>query len=168
MTPVRGSSALYVTCIIGVGLIVGRLIPPLAVRFEGQAPRPGLNAALLLAVGAAVVGVFAWHTWQNVHKNRRQINAEHGIRMLALAKASIMVGGVFAGGYAGFAWAYFGSESEAGTERFINGTAAALAAVALLVAALLLERACRLPADDEDGDSTASQADPDPGLARES
>lgn len=160
----KPSSPLYVTVLIAVGLVVGRIIPPLAVRFDGFAPRPTWGAAGILAVGAAVVGLLAWNMWQAVHRDRRVISSPHAIRMLALAKAAIMVGGVFAGGYAGFALAYVGTTSELGRERLLHGGAAALAAVALLVAALVLERACRLPEDDGEDDHgvNAKNAGPSP------
>src|SRR5690606_41285558 len=56
----RRSSTLYVTILVSAGLIVGRLIPPLAVRFEGHAPVPGWSASLLLLLLAALVGGCAW------------------------------------------------------------------------------------------------------------
>jgi hypothetical protein len=44
----------------------------------------------------------------------------------------------------------------------VNGGVAALAGLLLLVAALLLERACRLPEDDEDAKNGESAPDPTP------
>ncbi|MBM9464792.1 DUF3180 family protein [Aeromicrobium sp. YIM 150415] len=156
MRRARRSSALYVTVLIAVGAIVGRLIPPLAVRFEGQSPRPDWTAAVLLAAGAAVVGVLAWSTWQSLHKKKLRINADRAIQLLAVAKSCVLVGGVFSGGYAGFVLAYVGVSSELARERLLHGGAAAVAALLLLVAALLLERACQLPGDDDESKDTAT------------
>lgn len=68
-------------------------------------------------------------------------------RYAVLAKASSLAGAIFAGGYAGFLpWLLIESRrlSAAGAELppTIGGL---LASVALMVAALLLERACRVP-----------------------
>lgn len=148
----RRSSTLYVTILVSAGLIVGRLIPPLAVRFEGHAPVPGWSASLLLLLLAAMVGGCAWSMWQSVHRDKRTVRSSYGVRMLALAKAAIMVGGVFCGGYLGFALAYLGADSPLGQDRFWQALAAGGAAALLLVVALVLEWACLVPRDeDEDG-----------------
>jgi len=157
MRRAKRSSALYVVSLVAVGLVVGRLLPPLSVRFEGQAPRPGWTAAVLLGVGAAIVGVLAWNTWQSLHRRKQRFNADRAIQLLAVAKSCVMVGAVFTGGYAGFALAYVGADTELGHERLLNSGAAGLAAAALLIAALLLEWACQIPGDDDENkESTAT------------
>lgn len=162
MRPARRSSPLYVAGVVAVGLVVGRLMPPLIVRFDGASPPvPGWAPTFVLAAGAVAVAVMAWSTWQNLHRKSRRITHHHAVRLLSLAKASVMVGGVFAGGYGGYALAYWGADSRLGEARFWQSTAAAVAAVLLLVAALLLERACQLPSDGDD-EETSRQADPSP------
>lgn len=157
MRRIKRSSALYVVSLVAIGLIVGRLLPPLASRFEGQAPRPGWTAAVLLGTGAVIIGVLAWNTWQNLHRRKQRFNADRAIQLLAIAKSCVMVGAVFAGGYTGFALAYVGADTELGRERLLNSAAAAAAAALLLAAALVLEWACQLPGDDdEDKESTAT------------
>jgi hypothetical protein len=99
------------------------------------------------------VATLAWNTWQSLHRRRERMTAEHGIRMLSLAKACAVAGALVAGYYGGFALAYLDLlDSSLGRERFVRGLAAAVASLLLLVAGLLLERACRLPEDDEDDD----------------
>lgn len=162
MRKVRRSSPLYVTGIVASGLVVGRLLPPLTVRFDGTSPPvPGWAATIVLLCGAIAVGGLAWATWRDLHRRRMRVVADRAIRMLALAKAAVLVGGVFAGGYAGYALAYLGSSTDLGELRFWRSAAAAGAALALLVAALLLEWACRLPLDDDEEKPTAD-ADPSP------
>ena len=130
---------------------MGRLTPPLLVRLDGSPPRLGWIAPLMLLAGALVVGIFAWNTWQSLHRRRERMTADHGIRMLSLAKACSVVGALVAGFYGGFALAFIGSlDATLGLERFVRAVAAAVASIVLTVAALLLERACRLPDDDED------------------
>lgn len=159
MRRAKRSSALYVTTLLAVGLVIGRLLPPLAVRFEGQAPRPSWTAAVILATGAVIVGALAWNTWQTLHRRKRTMHVDRAIQLLAIAKSCVMVGAVFAGGYGGFALAYVGAESELGRERLLHGGVAAIAAALLLVAALALEWACQLPGDDDEAkDAAASPA----------
>lgn len=161
MRRARRSSPLYVAAIIAVGLVVGRLLPPLSVRLDGGSPPvPGWAAAVVLLCGAIAVGAVAWGTWQALHRDKKRIAADHAIRLLALAKAAILVGGVFAGGYAGYALAYVGASSELGELRFWRSAAAAGSALLLLIAGLVLEWSCRLPVDDDE--ESADAADPSP------
>lgn len=149
------TSPLFIVALIGVGVVTGRLTPPLVVRFGGNPPRLGWSATVLLLAGAVVVGYLANSTWQSLHKRHERMTSDHGIRMLSLAKASVVVGALVGGFYGGYALAFIGELDVAlGKERFFRGLGAAVASLLLLAAGLLLERACRLPEDDDD--------DPDP------
>ncbi|WP_269305169.1 DUF3180 domain-containing protein [Aeromicrobium sp. HA] len=161
MRKARRSSPLYVALLVASGLVVGRLLPPLAVRLDGTSPPvPGWGAAIVLLCGAIAVGALAWGTWQRLHRDKRRFTAHHAIRLVALAKAAVLVGGVFTGGYAGYALAYLGSSTELGELRFWRAAAAAGAALLLLVAALCLEWACRLPSGDDE--ETTTEVGPSP------
>jgi hypothetical protein len=164
MNRVRPTSALLVVALVGTGLVVGRLIPPLVVRFDGNVPRLSWAAPLTLLLAAILVGTFAWNTWQTLHKKHERMTADHGIRMLAIAKSCVVVGSLVAGIYGGFALAYVDAlDSPLGKERVVRGGAAAIASLLLLLAALLLERACRLPGDDDEGKGgKAKNGRPDP------
>lgn len=151
MTPVRRSSALLVFALIGAGLVVGRLLPELIQRGGGTPPPVSWAASVTLALAAMLVAGFAWNMWQSLHRKKRTIHAEHALRMLAVAKACVVVSSVFMGGYAGLALAFVPVFSTpAGQERVVHGGAASLAALLLLAAALLLERSCRLPGGEDD------------------
>ncbi|MFI5429001.1 DUF3180 domain-containing protein [Aeromicrobium sp. UC242_57] len=153
----RPTPVLLLAALIGVGLVGGRLTPPLIVRFDGTVPRLGWAAPIMLLAAAVVVGMFAWKTWQSLHKKHERMTADYGIKMLSLAKSCAIVGAIVAGFYGGFAFAYLDAlDSTLGHERFVRGLVAAVASLLLLIAALLLERACRLPEDD----------DPDPDASR--
>jgi hypothetical protein len=152
----KPTSALLVAVLLAVGVVGGRLTPPLVVRLGGNPPRLGWVASLTLLAGAVVVGLFAWSTWQTLHRRHERMSSEHGIRMLALAKASVIVGALVGGLYGGYALAFYESlDATLGRERFVRALAAAVASLLLMVAALLLERACRLPDDDEDASTPA-------------
>ncbi|AXT83844.1 DUF3180 domain-containing protein [Aeromicrobium sp. A1-2] len=164
MNRVRPTSAVLIAALIGTGLVVGRLVPPLIVRFDGSVPRLSWAAPLTLFLAAVLVGTLAWNTWQSLHKKQQRMTADHGIRMLAVAKSSAVVGSLVAGLYGGFALAFVEAlDSPLGRERVVRGGAAAIASVLLLIAAVLLERACRLPGDDDEGKGgKVSKGPPDP------
>ncbi|MEJ7634639.1 DUF3180 domain-containing protein [Aeromicrobium sp.] len=164
MNRVRPTSAVLIAALIGSGLVAGRLLPPLIVRLDGTVPRLTWAAPLTLAFAAAVVGAFAWSTWKSLHKEHERMTADHGIKMLSLAKSCAVVGALVAGVYGGFALAFIDAlDSPLGTERVTRAGAAAIASLLLLIAALLLERACRVPGDDDEGtDGKAAKGRPDP------
>jgi hypothetical protein len=160
----KPTSALLVVALIAVGVVVGRLTPPVIVRFGGNPPRLGWVAPLMLLAGAVVVGIFAWNTWQSLHRRHERMTAHHGIKMLSLAKSCAVVGSVVAGFYGGFALSFIGDlDAMLGKERFVRGLSASVASLLLLLAALLLERACRLPEDDDDEDGAGGKGKGAPG-----
>lgn len=147
----RRTSLLGVVGVIAVGVVVGRLTPPLIVRAGEQVPRVSWSAPLLLGFAAVVVGVLAWSTWQTLHRQKRRMTSERGVTLVAVAKSGATVGSLVGGFYGGFAVAYLGSlDSELGRERALHAAVAAVACVVLLIASLLLERACVVPRDDDD------------------
>jgi hypothetical protein len=161
--PVRRTSAFNVAVWVTVGLVIGLLVRPVAVRLDASPPRVGLGPATTLFIVALVVGAFAWSTWQSLHKKHERMTSDHAAKMLALSRSCVIVGALFAGGYGGFALAFINDlDTPLGHERAVNGGVAALAGILLLVAALLLERACRLPEDDEDAKNGESAPDPTP------
>jgi hypothetical protein len=164
MNRVRPTSTLLVVALIGFGLVVGRLIPPLIVRLDGNVPRLSWAAPLTLFLAAVLVGSFAWSTWQSLHKKHQRMTSDHGIRMLSVAKSCAVVGAFVAGVYGGFALAFIDAlDSPLGKERVVRGGAATVASLLLLAAALLLERACRVPGDDDEGkNGKTSKGRPDP------
>lgn len=142
-----------------IGLAAGRVLPPLVARTGGDIPVPDWSPALVLAIGAALVAMTAWQTWRTLHREKKSIASRHAIRVLAIAKSSVIVGAIFAGGYAGFALAFYGVGTEFAELRFWRGLAAALAGLALVGAALALEWACQLPeGDDEEPEGTEDAA----------
>jgi len=151
---VRRTSALLLLALAGVGLAAGLVVRPLAEGGGHSAPRPGWAAAAVFVLAAGIVGRLAWNTWQSLHQRHERMTSEHGLRMLAVAKASSVVAALFAGGYGGLAISFLDAwDAPLGRERVLHGGAAALAAVLLLVAGLLLERACRIPGDDDENGS---------------
>lgn len=157
MSSVGRTSALSLTVSGGAGLVAGRLARPIIESFDGNAPRVGWSALVTLLIAAGILGVMAWNTWQALHKRHERMTSDYGIKLLSLAKASALVGALFAGGYAGYALAFASSfDSPLGHERVIHAGLAGIGGVLMMVAALLLERALQVPGgEDKDGKAEA-------------
>jgi hypothetical protein len=125
-------------------------------RFLEYIPDLTWIAGLSLAGLAVVEAVAAHNTRVRVERRPRsgQLNPLLVARFAVLAKASSLAGAIFAGTYAGVAaWAL--SERDrlrAADENLAPSIAGLIGALGLVAAALLLERACRVPKPpDEDG-----------------
>lgn len=164
MKKVRRTSALSLAIIGGIGLIAGRIIRPVIEAGGGIAPTIGWATSLSLLLGAAILGALAWNTFQSLHRRHERMTSDHGIKMLALAKASAFVGAFIAGGYFGYALGFADAyETSLGEQRVIRSIASGAASVAVMIAALLLERACHVPGiDDDDENNGTADADTSP------
>ncbi len=164
MTTVRGTPVLGLTALGGAGVVVGRLTPAIIEAFDGNAPRVGWSAAVTLFIASVIIGVIAWNTWQSLHKKHERMTSDHGIKMLSLAKASALVGALFAGLYLGYALAFVDAlDTDFGRERALHAGIAGVAGILMVIAALLLERALRVPGgEDKDGKDGNADADATP------
>lgn len=78
------------------------------------------------------------------------MDPRRAVRYLLLAKACAWVGALVAGGYLGFGLQFIDELNiPLPHQRAVRSLCAAFAAAVVVVAGLLLERACRVP-DDED------------------
>jgi hypothetical protein len=132
-----------------VGLVAGWLLHPVADRL-GNPPVVSWLQPVALFVVAAVLFATAYVTHRTLHVHRRWLEPHHAVNRLVLARASVLVGGFVAGGYAGYAVSWLGVAAELGSERIVRSLLAALAGALMVVGALLLERACRVRSDDEE------------------
>jgi hypothetical protein len=126
------------------GLVGGWLVHPVSEAVSGTAVvvswvQPG--ALLLLA---AAVGVTAWQTWRAVHVRRQRLEPHRAVNRLVLGRASALVGALVAGGYAGYAVSWIGSEVELAGQRMFRSALSAACGLLVVTAGLLLERACRV------------------------
>ena len=156
--PVRRSSPVQVASLVAVGVVVGSIVRPLSTWLDGSVPRLGWTASVLLLCCAAAVGILARHTWIALQRDKKRMTSDHGVKMLAVAKSSIIVGGLFGGFYGGIALAFIRDwDTDLGRERVVQGGLAAVAALLLLTAGLVLERALHVHEDDDESSSgTAS------------
>ena len=156
----KRATPLFVVALIGVGVIVGTLVRPMAARMHATPPQVGWGPATMLLTIAVLIAALAWNTWQSLHKKHERMTSDHGVKMLALSRSSLIVGGLFGGGYGGYALSFAPHlDTPLGSARVWHSGTAAVAGLLLVVAALLLERACHIPgADDEDPEANGAAA----------
>jgi hypothetical protein len=151
VSQLKRATPLFVIGLIGAGVIFGVLVRPVAARFGATPPPVGWGAATMLFVIAVLVGGLAWSTWQSLHKKHERMTSDHGVKLLALSRSCLIVGGLFGGSYAGYALSYVRDvDTPLGSDRVLHAGFAGVAGLLLLVAALLLERACRIPGGEDD------------------
>ena len=143
----RPTSYAVVTLWGVVGLVLGWLWKPVAEQLNGTAPvvswaQPG---ALWLVAGAILITW--WQTHRAVQVRRERLEPHRAVNRLVLARAGALVGALVAGGYAGYAVSWIGDPAELAGQRIVRSVVAVLAGLAMVVGALLLERACRVRED---------------------
>jgi Na+/citrate or Na+/malate symporter len=131
-----------------LGMVGGWLLHRLGERIWGAAPLVGWGQVLVLAFVAAILGVTAWLTWRQVQVRKEWLEPHRAVNRLVLAKACALVGSIAAGGYVGYALSWVGVDAELAGQRVARSLLAALAGVVLTLAAMALERACRVRNDD--------------------
>jgi hypothetical protein len=126
---------------------------------------------VIIAAIAALEAVVARNLWARIHQrswvpaSRRQPGRGEPVEPLAvarfavLAKASSLAGAIFTGWYAGYLpWLLVELGRLPGAAADLPPTVGGLvASIALMVVALWLERACRVPEPPEGGDQPGDQ-----------
>ena len=100
---------------------------------------------------AALVGAIAWSTHQQIQVRRARVEPQRAVAFLVLGKASALGGALVAGGYLGYALSFVGRfEADGPRERVVRSLVAMVGGAGLAVAGLLLERACKVPFDQDE------------------
>lgn len=133
-----------------VGLVGGFLLHSLSDALDRIPPVVSWAHPTALFVVAALLLVTAWLTWRAVHVQRIRLQPHQAVNRLVLARASALVGALVAGGYLGYGVSWFGVDTALGHQRLLRSLVAALGGVLIVVAALLLERACRVRSEPEE------------------
>ncbi|KQT93588.1 hypothetical protein ASG49_00865 [Marmoricola sp. Leaf446] len=132
-----------------VGLVAGWSLRLAALRLGYAEPDVTSTSLALLVFVAAILGGSAWLTRRAVRRDRSRLAHHAAVNRLVLGKACALVGALLLGGYAGYGLAQLGVGDPAAFTRLWRSGLGALAAGAVLVTALLLEHACRVPGDPE-------------------
>jgi len=154
ITPPR---ALAVAALFGA--LAGWLVVAATNSFDLTAPQVPWTAPVGVFLIAALVGVIAYSTYQRIHVRRQRIEPQRAVAFLVLGKASALAGALVAGGYLTYALMFITRlDAAAPRDRVIKSAVAAVAGVALAVAGLLLERACRVPKSDDEEEVEDAEA----------
>ncbi|MEX0426280.1 DUF3180 domain-containing protein [Nocardioides sp. DS6] len=149
----RPISAAAITVWGIVGLVGGWLLHPIAEHWRGVAPVVTWAQPLVLVLIAAILGGTAWITWRQLHVRRERLEAHRAVNRLVLARTCTLVGALLAGGYLGYAVSWLGySNDPLAQERLVRSVVAGVAGLVILVAARLLEHACRVHEEKDDRD----------------
>jgi len=140
----RPTSPGAVTAWAVVGLVGGWVLHPLSEQARGQALLVQWVQPAALLLLAVAVGITAWQTWRAVQVRREHLEPHQAVNRLVLGRASALVGALVAGGYAGYAVSWLGSDAELAGQRMLRSALAALAGGLVVVGGLFLERACRI------------------------
>ncbi|MGH3412175.1 MAG: DUF3180 domain-containing protein [Marmoricola sp.] len=146
---IHATSVAALCVFAAVGLIVGWAIRPLSLGTGHGEPAVSWLPIGLVWFLAAIVAGTAYFTWRT-HRARLRMEPHRAVNRLVLGKACSLVGALLAGGYFGFALAHLGvsASDQAGTQLW-HSVVAGAGGIVTMVAALLLEQACRVRRDDD-------------------
>jgi hypothetical protein len=133
-----------------LGLVGGWLLHRFIDQGTGPAPMVSWAQPLALLLVAAILFGTAWSTQRSIRQHTGRLAPHHAVNRLVLARACAYVGCLMAGGYFGYAVSWVGVDSDLAHQRELRSALAGVAGVLAVVAALLLERACRVPGDHDE------------------
>lgn len=133
--------------LVVAGLTAAAVAWLLISRFYGDFPRLPWLPTVTLAALAVLEGYAAINTRARIERRPGQdpVNPLVVARFVVLAKASSLVGSIFAGFYAGLVVWLAIERTRAATNDLPAAVAGLVAGLALVAAALWLERSCRVP-----------------------
>ena len=129
-----------------LGGAIGWTVVGVIERGGGVAPMVSWLTPVAWAFLAALLFLASRNTHQRIQVRRERVDPQQAVFLLLIAKASAFVGALCAGVYAGFALQFIDAFDSSGPRnRTIIAGLSALFAALVVVAGLLLERACRVP-----------------------
>jgi Protein of unknown function (DUF3180) len=143
-------SAAVLTCWAIIGLVVGWGYHRIIDHGTSPAPLVSWSQPLALFLVACILGGTAWSTQRAVNQHVGRLPPHHAVNRLVLARACAYVGCLVAGLYFGYAVSWVGVDSDLAAQRGVRSAIAGAAGVLIVVTALLLERACRVPPDKDE------------------
>ncbi len=151
--------------VLAVAAVLSWGLARLLDRF-GSLPSVPVAAPIVLAVIATVLLATALSLRSRLKAQRERRPGAKGVepmmaaRAVVFGQASALVASLVAGMYAGTGVFLLLSDIDAAGRRAqaLHAGLAVLAAVGVVVAAVFLERVCRLPDDDDDDDPSAARA----------
>ena len=134
-----------------VGLIGGWVFHTITDLGTGLPPQVSWAQPLALLLVAAILFGTAWSTRRTIAQHPGRLSPHQAVNRLVLARACAYVGALAAGCYIGYAVSWLGVQSsELAGQRAFRSACAGVAGILIVVGGVLLERACRVPADDDE------------------
>jgi Protein of unknown function (DUF3180) len=134
-----------------VGLVAGWFLHWTTDRGTGTPPTVSWAQPLALLLVAAILWGTALSTRRTVHQRPRRLSPHQAVNRLVLARACAYVGALAAGFYVGYAVSWLGVQSSVlADQRVFRSACAGVAGILIVVGGLLLERACRVPPEDDE------------------
>lgn len=146
----RQTSLRIVAGLVVLGVAIGWTL--LSLLRTTMTAVPQLSWSVAGGLGVLAVALFsgAWYVYDRVHRKGFGVNALLAFRLLLFAKASTLVGAIACGGYTGFGLRRISLLGDGiSNEQVIIALVSAGAAALVVVGAVLLERACKVPEDDD-------------------
>jgi hypothetical protein len=144
------------------GALAGWLVVVASDALGMVAPRVPWTAPIGLLLTTVLVGALAYTTHQRIQVRKERVDPSRAVSLLVLGKASALAGAVVAGGYLLFGLLFLGRiDADAPRERVIRAGVAVIAGLTLMVAGLLLERACKVRRGDDEDDEDSLESDTD-------
>lgn len=129
---------------------------------DATPPQVPWLSPVALAVLVVFLALLARDVRRRIHQRRERVDPSRAVVWLALGKAAALGGAAVAGGYLAYAASNLGQlQAEAPRERALLALLCALAGVGLTLAGLALERACRVPGDEDDAGEPDGGRPPD-------
>lgn len=133
-----------------VGLAGGVLFYRVLEQGTGVPPTVSWAQPLALLLVAAILAGTAWSTRRTLRQRPRRLSPHQAVNRLVLARACAYVGALAAGFYLGYALSWIGVDSSVlAGQRVFRSACAGVAGLLVVVGGLLLERACRVPPEDD-------------------
>jgi MFS family permease len=134
-----------------VGLMAGWLFHRMTDTATSLPPQVPWAQPLALFLVAAILLGTAWSTRRTISQRPGRLSPHQAVNRLVLARACAYVGALAAGAYLGYAISWIGdSSSDMAGQRALRAALAGVAGLVIVVGGLLLERACRVPPEDDE------------------
>ena len=134
-----------------VGFVAGWMFHWFLDRGTSTPPTVSWAQPLALLLVAAILWGTAWSTRRTLQQRPHRLSPHQAVNRLVLARACAYVGALVAGFYFGYAASWLGVDtSDLAGQRVFRSACAGVAGILIVVGGLLLERACRVPPEDDE------------------
>jgi hypothetical protein len=147
----RPMSPAGLSILAAVGLVGGWMFHRVTDTPTGLPPQVPWSQPLTLFLVACILTGTAWATRRTLQQRAGRLSPHQAVNRLVLARACAYVGALAAGAYFGYAISWIGvTSTEMAGQRAFRAACGGAAGLLVVVGGLLLERACRVPPEDDE------------------